>query len=592
MNTPPRSRTPSTLSRDDTDPAHAMSAKTEHPNIHQPPLTPPLDPTSENSLPPIPIPIHKSGKEFHSSPHNTPHHSPETRPVECHDPIAEEEEEDTASEMAEPATPSTHSINPYQETAKPELSKPVPLIVNTAATPPPKAAAVPQTPLSAKERPVIQRTPTVEKPSMVRRVTSAFHRTKSATNLMKGQGAPGQDAIPQIPSTPVASTSTEVKAVDVSVSKRNSVTNLFNLRKGSNASSPDTPSSPVHSVQEANELGETEILTRPNRASTGPFGGLTRNVSHSFFSPNRPSTRERRASSTNVKALSGQQVTKQPQFNVTFDVKGGMAEEPSGLPDPRNDITRPAASGAGLKSRRMSQCLPDDFDVITVELNTEFKSLSRVPLKSKTVGTGASAVVNIVRRIDGPPDKQFAVKEFRPRGHNEDQAEYEKKVKSEYTIAKSCEHPNIVESVQLCTHNGRWNHVMEYCQYGDLHGLVEKQYLKGEDNLCLFKQLVRGVAYLHSNGIAHRDIKLENLLLDADGHLKITDFGVSEVFSGEHPGMRGVGMKCGQNMTDLRLCSPGRCGSEPYMAPEVFKNGMICKDSTLKPQLLMFIRAL
>ena len=81
---------------------------------------------------------------------------------------------------------------------------------------------------------------------------------------------------------------------------------------------------------------------------------------------------------------------------------------------------------------------------------------------------------------------------------------------------------------------------MEYCSEGDLFGLVEKGYLKQEsratDRYCLFKQLVQGVNYLHSNGIAHRDIKLENLLITRDSKLKITDFGVSEVFFGDPPG--------------------------------------------------------
>ncbi|EQK97389.1 kinase domain containing protein [Ophiocordyceps sinensis CO18] len=80
---------------------------------------------------------------------------------------------------------------------------------------------------------------------------------------------------------------------------------------------------------------------------------------------------------------------------------------------------------------------------------------------------------------------------------------------------------------------------------------------------------MQGVGYLHAHGIAHRDIKLENLLLTKDSKLKITDFGVSEVFSGTHPGLREAGGQCGQNMGAIRLCSPGICGSEPYIAPEV-----------------------
>ena len=231
-------------------------------------------------------------------------------------------------------------------------------------------------------------------------------------------------------------------------------------------------------------------------------------------------------------------------------------------------ISRPAATGAGLKSRRLSINLPDEFQVDTIELDKEFTSASKLPGRRKTIGTGATCNVKLYNR-KGHGDEVYAIKEFRKRGVSEDADEYDKKVKSEYTIAHSLHHPNIVESVRLCTHSGRWNVVMEYCSVGEIYSLVEKRYFQLEDKLCIFKQTVRGVAYLHSHGIAHRDIKLENLLMTDTGKVKITDFGVSEVFTGEHPGMRAAGGECGKNMGEIRRCSPGLCGSLPYMAPEV-----------------------
>ena len=239
---------------------------------------------------------------------------------------------------------------------------------------------------------------------------------------------------------------------------------------------------------------------------------------------------------------------------------------------PDNFISMPAATGAGLKARRMSTSLPDDFDVDTVELHDEFTSGSLMPGKrGKLVGKGATATVKLMIRKGGSADQVFAVKEFRKKGQSEEESEYVNKVKSEYSIAKSLNHPNIVQSIRLCTHHGRWNHVMEFCPQGEIFTLVQKRYLTLEDNLCLFKQLLRGVAYLHGHGIAHRDIKLENLLMTNEGHLKITDFGVSEVFCGEHPGIRGARGECGVNMGDCRLCAPGICGSLPYIAPEVLE---------------------
>jgi serine/threonine protein kinase len=265
----------------------------------------------------------------------------------------------------------------------------------------------------------------------------------------------------------------------------------------------------------------------------------------------------------------------------SFDsAKGGVPQvqqhadpENPALPIDRLPWALPAESGTGVKARRMSVSLPDDFTVDVAELLSEFEYQSKLLGRhGKGLGRGATCKVTLMVR-KGAPGELYAVKEFRSKSRQETADEYEKKVKSEFSIAKSLHHPNIVETVRLCTDHGRWNHVMEYCSEGDLFSLVQKGYLKAEartmDRLCLFKQLVQGINYLHANGIAHRDVKLENLLVTKDSKLKITDFGVSEVFSGIHPGLREAGGCCGRNMGEVRLCAPGICGSEPYIAPEV-----------------------
>lgn len=253
-------------------------------------------------------------------------------------------------------------------------------------------------------------------------------------------------------------------------------------------------------------------------------------------------------------------------------------DEEKTYPPERLPWALPPDAGTGAKARRMSLSLPDDFTVDVAELLSEFEYQSKLLGRhGKHLGKGAASKVTLMVR-KGCPSELYAVKEFRGKSNRETQEDYEKKIKSEFSIGKSLHHPNIVETIRLCTDHGRWNHVMEYCSEGDLFSLVQKGHLKGEDKkkdrLCLFKQLIQGVHYLHSNGIAHRDIKLENLLITKDSKLKITDFGVSEVFSGTHPGLREAGGQCGQNMGEIRMCGPGICGSEPYIAPEVLaKNG-------------------
>ena len=245
-------------------------------------------------------------------------------------------------------------------------------------------------------------------------------------------------------------------------------------------------------------------------------------------------------------------------------------------------FSKPAVEGVGLKARRLSVNFSDDFIIDWCDLDKEFRSSSLMPGKrGKILGKGATSEVRIMARrgVVSKDEMLVAVKEFRERDKDETEEDYVAKIKSEYSIAKSLHHPNVVETVRLCTTRDRWNHVMEFCTYGEIYSLVERKLFAGsvggfysrDDRLCFFKQLLRGVDYLHSHGIAHRDIKLENLLLSKDGHLKISDFGVAEVFSGEHPGLRASGGECGKNMGAIRLSAPGICGSLPYIAPEVLE---------------------
>lgn len=325
------------------------------------------------------------------------------------------------------------------------------------------------------------------------------------------------------------------------------------------AVTPHTPHTPHGS------LPNPEDFKKSRRAATGmTLGGRAINFVGATVGRGRQPRPTRRASSFDA-ADRGHMPAQQHQ--------GGDDEQT--YPPERFPWALAPDAGTGAKARRMSLCLPDDFTVDLAELQSEFEYQHKILGRhGKHLGKGAASKVTLMVR-KGSPGELYAVKEFRGKSNRESQEDYEKKIKSEFSIAKSLHHPNIVETVRLCTDHGRWNHVMEYCSEGDMFSLVQKGHLKGEDKkkdrLCLFKQLMQGIGYLHANGIAHRDIKLENLLLTKDSKLKITDFGVSEVFSGTHPGLRESGGQCGQNMTDIRLCAPGICGSEPYIAPEVLE---------------------
>lgn len=174
------------------------------------------------------------------------------------------------------------------------------------------------------------------------------------------------------------------------------------------------------------------------------------------------------------------------------------------------------------------------------------------------IGKGATAVVKLAHKWDRSTEKLYAVKEFRKRRKNESEKEYVKKLTSEFCISSTLHHINVVETVDLVQNEEKhWCEVMEYCPGGDLYAAIKKGNMSTSEMNIYFKQIVTGIAYLHSMGVAHRDIKPENLLLDNQGHIKITDFGVSDVFR-----------MCWEKQTHM---SKGLCGSEPYIAPEQFE---------------------
>ncbi|KAK2045774.1 kinase-like protein [Colletotrichum somersetense] len=433
---------------------------------------------------------------------------------------------------------------------------------SSATTPKPANPPAPADPVADQEPPLtpLQRRPTRgSTTSFKRTMSSIFRRSNSSINR------PDFDFMSHV------NDASESAVIDSAPAKSSG--RRFSMNRSSNTTRSNTPPSPGSPVDTASIMSSQDEMKKKNRASTG-FTSL-RGRAVNFVGANVPgrekhaakkpiSLGRRRASSFEGR-LESRHLAPASDNHFKNPVLPMQGSSPwAQMPD----------AGVGVKARRMSLSLPDDFQVDVAELLSEFEYQHKLLGRhGKHLGKGATSKVTMMCR-KGCPNELYAVKEFRARRKKETEDEYVKKIKSEYSIAKSLHHPNIVETVRLCTDHGRWNHVMEYCSEGDLYGLIAKRYMtdpaRQSDRLCLFKQLIQGVNYLHSNGIAHRDIKLENLLITKDSKLKITDFGVSEVFTGHHPGFREAGGQCGKGMCDeIRLCKPGMCGSEPYTAPEV-----------------------
>ena len=103
------------------------------------------------------------------------------------------------------------------------------------------------------------------------------------------------------------------------------------------------------------------------------------------------------------------------------------------------------------------------------------------------------------------------------------------KVMHEVGILLRLRHPSIVKLFETFETGRHILLVMELCAGGDLLNYVRKRKKIEEDSAkYIFKQIIEGLGYIHSKNILHRDIKLDNILLDGKGKVKIADFGVSK----------------------------------------------------------------
>ncbi|XP_076060324.1 serine/threonine-protein kinase Chk1-like [Oratosquilla oratoria] len=127
------------------------------------------------------------------------------------------------------------------------------------------------------------------------------------------------------------------------------------------------------------------------------------------------------------------------------------------------------------------------------------------------------------------------------------------KDRNEFLIHQSLRHPNIIELVCVEVMGSNMNIYLEYAAKGDLADYIGPNGLGEFTALYFFAQLLEGVEYLHSWGIAHRDIKPGNLLLTEDRELKIADFGLSASFI----------------LNDKEVFLTKNCGTPRYRAPEV-----------------------
>jgi eukaryotic-like serine/threonine-protein kinase len=165
------------------------------------------------------------------------------------------------------------------------------------------------------------------------------------------------------------------------------------------------------------------------------------------------------------------------------------------------------------------------------------------------VGTGGMS--SVFRAHDRLLDRKVALKVLHQQ-YSED-AEYVERFRHEARAVAALSHPNIVTVIDRGEHGGRQFIVFEYIDGENLKALIERRGPAPVTTaLELALQVARGLSFAHQQGLIHRDVKPQNVLLNGDGQAKVTDFGIARSLDVQH----------GMTQTGTVL------GTSDYIAPE------------------------
>ncbi len=174
----------------------------------------------------------------------------------------------------------------------------------------------------------------------------------------------------------------------------------------------------------------------------------------------------------------------------------------------------------------------------------------------RQIGKGAYAIVKeLTRKSDG---QRLAVKIYEKIKLLDQQRR--RNVSREIHILQRLDHPNIVRMVEAVDGTKQLCLVLELVKGGSLCSYVKSRDGRGLDEAearRIFRQVLSGIRYCHGKGVSHRDIKLENILLDEHRNVKIIDFGFSA---------------CTPSGARLHMF----CGTPSYMAPEIVAKRDYC----------------
>jgi beta-lactam-binding protein with PASTA domain/tRNA A-37 threonylcarbamoyl transferase component Bud32 len=137
---------------------------------------------------------------------------------------------------------------------------------------------------------------------------------------------------------------------------------------------------------------------------------------------------------------------------------------------------------------------------------------------------GSGGMADVWCAEDAMLDRRVALKFLHERFAQDEQ--FVERFRREASAAAGLQHPNVVGVFDRGTYDGSHYIAMEYVEGASLSELIERGLSVGEA-VEIVRQVLAGARYAHANGIVHRDMKPQNVLVDAEGRARVTDFGIA-----------------------------------------------------------------
>ncbi|GLV35841.1 mushroom bodies tiny [Carabus blaptoides fortunei] len=266
-------------------------------------------------------------------------------------------------------------------------------------------------------------------------------------------------------------------------------------------------------------LGDTASLERPTLEPTHLNGNIAPEPSIYSAGSGVYSGREQPQSLSH----SGYPVRppSHPSPDQNQNVKSGSGNGPSGQP-------QSLASAASAAKQHHEQRLTHEQFRAALQMVVSTGDPRENLEHFMKIGEGSTGTVCIA--TDRSTGRQVAVKKMDLRKQQRRELLF-----NEVVIMRDYHHPNIVEMYDSFLVQDELWVVMEYLEGGALTDIVTHARMDEEQIATVCKQCLKALAYLHSQGVIHRDIKSDSILLAADGRVKLSDFGFCAQVSQELP---------------------------------------------------------